>query len=256
MNSLYGTPVTGLQGASFQLDVVANNIANLNTSGFEDVEPLVGSLPAQAEIGDPNNGIPIAATTHVGMGVQPTGTMRSQAQAAMEATGNPLDLALDGPNYFTLRQPNGTLVYAKQVSLHLQPDGQVVSAQSLALYPPVRVPKNVIHLTADASGGLIGLTASGASARVATLAVTTFAAPENLRAEGDGVYTETLGSGRPLAPARGTAQIWSGYQLKSTVDLATEMTNMIEAERVYQANTKALQTMDALVNTAVSVQPR
>ncbi len=255
MNSLYGTAVTGMHGADFALDVIANNISNLNTSGFQAVEASLASLPSQAEIGDPNNGIPVPASTHVGMGVQPAGTMRSQAQAMMEATGNPLDLALNSGNFFALREPSGAVVYTPQVSLHLEPDGQVTSAQGLVLNPPVSVPGGVTHVFADSTGTISYLGPSGKAVGVAKLSVVSFSAPENLRGLGNGLYSETLGSGRPQT-AGSTAQVWSGYQLKSTVDLSTEMVNMIQAQRMYEMNTKALQTMDALVNNVVSMQPR
>ncbi len=258
MNSLYGVPVTGLQGANFELNVVANNIANLNTSGYQAVEPVVSNLPAEAEIGDQNNGVPVPATTHVGMGVQPSATVRSQAQAALTPTGNPLDVAISGPGFFTLRQQTGQVVYAQQVKLQLQPDGQVVTDQGLSLVPPVRVPGNVVGIAVDGRGNVLGETRTGTRTRVGGLQVVTFAAPENLT-ERSGLYSETLGSGRPRTPAANAAQptqIMPGYQLHSTVDLATEMANLIEAQRTYEANTKSLQTMDALVNTIVSLQQR
>lgn len=260
MNSLYGVPVTGMQGAEFQLDVVANNIANLNTSGYQSVEPVLASLPSQAEVGDPNNGITIPAATHVGMGTRPDATVRSQQQASFAPTGNPLDLVVAGSGFFTVRQPDGQLAYARQVSLHVDPtDGHVVTAQGLTLAPPVTVPAGVQQISVDAKGRLIGPTKAGQLAAMqkplGTLKVVTFAAPENL-SEQQGLYTETLGSGRPQAAPASTNQVLSGYQLNSTVDLATEMTNMVEAQRMFQVNSKALQTLDSLVNTVVSWQPR
>lgn len=258
MNSIYGTPVTGLHSADFELNVVANNIANVNTSGYQAVEPIVANLPAQAEIGDQNNGIPVPATTHVGMGSQPTYTMRSQMQAMLVPTGNPLDVAISGPGFFTLRQPTGQVAYARQVKLQLQPDGQVVTDKGLSLVPPVRVTAPVDKIFVDNLGHLTGQTRVGAMVKLGAMTVVSFAAPENLN-EQSGLYSETLGSGRPRALANKPEQItqvMSGYQLHSTVDLATEMTNMIQAQRMYEVNTKSLQTMDALVNTIVSVQQR
>ena len=260
MSNLYGVPVTGMQGAEFQLDVVANNIANLNTSGYQAVEPIVAALPAQAEVGDPNNGIAIPTATHVGMGVRPAAEMRGQQQAMLEPTGNPLDLAIAGPGYFTLRQPNGALTYARQVSLYLDPRGNVVTTQGLALVPPLKVGPGVRGITVDARGRLIGETGAAPSAELSkplgALSVVSFAAPENLREQGGGLYAESLGSGRPQAVPASQAEVMSGYQLRSTVDLATEMTNMVDAQRMYEVNAKALQTLDSLVNNVVSWQAR
>ncbi len=260
MNSLYGTPITGMQGADFGLDVTANNIANLNTSGYEAVEPILVDLPAQAEIGDPNNGIAVPAATHVGMGAKPSATVRDDAQAPLVPTGNPLDLAIDGPGFIAVRQGNGQVGYAKQVALHVAPDGQLATAEGLTLSPPVRVGAGVVSVTADGAGRLVGQTRTGATVAVGRLSVVQFAAPENLR-EQSGIYSETLGSGRPqarpLGPAAdGGTEVMSGYRLGSNVDLATEMTNMVEEQRMYEANSKALQTLDTLVGNIVTLQTR
>lgn len=256
MNSIYATAVTGMRGADFALEVAANNIANLNTSGFETVEPELASLPAEPEIGDQNNGIAVPASTHVGMGVQPQGTARSQERALLVSTGNPLDLALNADQFFTMRGRNGQPVYASQVSLHLEPDGQVVGSQALPLLPPVHVPAGVEHIEADSSGRIVGTTRSGQVVQVGSLDVKTFAAPENLTSLGDGLYAETFGSGSPRSVPAGQPQIASGYQLKSSVDLSTQMVDLIGDQRMYEANTKALQTMDALVNGIVNLQVR
>lgn len=260
MSNLYGVPVTGMQGADFQLNVVANNIANLNTSGYQSVEPIVAALPAQAEAGDPNNGIFIPSTTHVGMGVRPAAEMRSQQQALLEPTGNPLDLAIAGPGFFTLRQPDGTLAYARQVSLYLDPRGNVVTTQGLALVPPLKVPAGVRGVTVDNLGRIFGETNAGPAADMTkplgALNVVAFAAPENLREQSGGLYAESLGSGRPQAVPAVQSGVMSGYQLRSTVDLATEMTDMVDAQRMYEVNAKALQTLDSLVNNVVSWQAR
>jgi len=122
MNNLYGTPVSGMKGADFELNVAANNIANLNTSGYEAVEPIVTDLPEQAQLGQENFLSPDAPATHIGMGVQPSATPRDTRQALLEATGNPLDVAINGPGYIAVRQQNGQLAYTRQLSLHVQPD--------------------------------------------------------------------------------------------------------------------------------------
>lgn len=256
MNSLYGTPLSGMHGADFALNVTANNIANVNTDGFESVEPMLDDLPAQAAVGDPNNGLPVSPSTRVGMGVRPYETRRSDADAPLIATGNPLDVAVTGQNFIAVRRPDGQQAYTREASLHVQPDGQVLTEQGFALAPPVRVPAGVANVSVDQSGRLTGQTTTGATKDLGKLAVVSFAAPENL-SEQSGTYTETLGSGRPsTARVPQDAQVAPGYKLGSTVDLATEMVNLIDGQRMYESNAKALQTMDALVNTVVSIQPR
>ena len=259
MNSLYSTPVTGMHGAEFALDVTANNIANVNTSGYQEVESVVSNLPTQAEIGDPNNGASVSPLTHVGMGVRPAETARNENGAQLQATGNPLDIAVSGPAYLALRQPDGQLVYARQARFRVEPNGRLTTPQGAEPTPPVRVPVGVTLVTADREGRLTGQTPAGARVPVGRLAVVTFPAPENLREQG-GLYYASVGSGRPVAGTAGPVgkdiQVMGGYELRSTVDLATEMANMIEAQRMYEANSKALQTLDSLVNGIVNLQPR
>jgi len=257
MNNIYGTPVSGMQGADFELNVAANNIANLNTSGYEAVEPIVTNLPEQAQLGQENFLSPDAPATHIGMGVQASATPRDTRQAVLEATGNPLDVAINGPGYVAVRQQDGQLAYTRQLSLHVQPDGRLVTNDGLALVPPVRVPANALSVNIAQDGRVSAQTGPATVTPLGKLTVVSFAAPENLR-EQSGLYTETLGSGRPQTggtnPGGARAnQVMVGYQLHSTVDLATEMSNMIEAQRMYAANSKALQTLDALVSTTVTL---
>jgi flagellar basal-body rod protein FlgG len=254
MNGLYGISQAGMQGAAFQLNVVADNIANVTTSGFESAEPILDSLPSQGEL----SGAPVVppAATNVGMGTGTVSVERTQAQAPLVSTGNPLDLALSGPGLFALRDAAGQTVYARQVSLHLQPDGQLLTDQGLSLVPPVRVPAAVTGMTADAKGNLIGRTSTGATQTIATPTVVSFPAPENLGSQAQGLYTESLSSGRPRTPAAGSVSVMSGFRLGSTVDLATEMVELVQAERTFSANTKAMQTLDSLVNNVISIAAR
>jgi flagellar basal-body rod protein FlgG len=255
MNSLYGVPLTGIRGAEYQLDVTANNIANVNTSGFEDVTAEVESLPAQDPISGPPNGAGATPATRIGMGVGPSFTMRSQEPEALVSTGKPLDLAIDGKGFFSVRDGNGQIAYTQQVSLHIAPDGNLVTDQGMQLAPPVRVPRQVQEVTVDEKGALQGKTATGQTVALGALRVSSFASPENMQGEGGGLYTATLGSGRPQN-AGAQARVFSGYQLGSNVDLATEMTHVVAAQRQYEINAKSLQTMDSLVNTIVNMQPK
>lgn len=256
MNSIYGTPLSGMQGADFALDTAANNIANLNSSGYESVTAVLQSLPSQEALTDSTNAANASPQNQVGMGVRPGATQRSQEPAPLQATGNPLDLALTGTNYFVVSQPSGQLAYSQQLSLQIEPDGTLATPQGLALSPSLRVPQQVVKVTVDPAGVVTGQAANGQSSQIGSLRTVSFPAPENLQAEGGGLYTETLGSGRPQTAAAGSTQVHAGYQLGSTVDLTTEMTRVIEAQQQFQVNAKALQTLDSLVNTIVTMVQR
>ena len=259
MNSLYGTPLSGIRGADAALNVTANNIANVNTGGYETVEPILGSLPSTDPIGPPQLYGTTNAAQRVGTGVQPVGTMRSTAQPNLTPTGRPLDLAVAGSAFLTLRRPDGTLAYTRQAALDVAPDGTLATGAGLTLSPAIRVPATVTHLQVDVHGVVSGLRADGRTQVLGQVRLATFPAPENLAEQGAGQYVPTAMSGRPAAAARtgaGASQVMSGYTLASTVDLATEMSNMIEEQRMYQSNSKALQTLDSLVNTIVTLQQR
>lgn len=257
MDSLYGVPATGMRGAEYTLDVTANNIANVNTSGYESVEGVLGSLPSQAEVGDQNNGSTPSPATYVGMGTAPASAERSTAQAPLVQTDNPLDLAIMGPGYFVVRQPSGQLAYTTQLRLHVQPDGKVLTADGLATVPPIQVPANVSAVVAETDGTLVGTSRAGQRVVLGKPEVATFAAPANLLAQGGGLLTETLSSGRPQTRNLGPAtRVLSGVQLGSTVDLGKEMVDLIQEQRMFELNAKAMQSLDSLVNSTISLQTR
>ena len=264
MNGLYGTSVTGMQGAAFVLNVVANNIANLNTDGFQSIDPVLASLPSQGGLMSTTANAAPPVATNEGMGVASASTTRSQVPASLVHTEDPADLAISGSGVFALRQTDGTIVYSSQLSLQVRPDGQLVTSQGLSVMPPVRVPANVVSVTADASGKLVALGPEGQAVygkdgkplNLGTLKTVTFSAPENLTALGSGLYSESLSSGRPQVPQAGSLTVSSGYQLNSTVDLTTQMVEMIQAQRMFEANGKALQTIDSLINNVVNIQAR
>ena len=255
MSGLYGVPQAGLQSAEFQLNVISNNIANLNSSGFEAQEPVISSLPSQAQMGPYvlDSG---STATNVGMGAISVATERIDTGAPVQPTGNPLDLAIEGPGMFVLKAANGQVEYAPQVSLHQQPDGKIVTDAGMSLVPPLQAPANVTGITIDAKGNLIGTDQTGKTVTIGTPGTATFPAQENLSDAGNGMFTETLSSGRAQAPAAGAVQVLSGYQLGSTVDLSTQMVELIQSERQFDASSKALQTLDTLVNNVVSISAR
>lgn len=247
MNGLYSTPLTGMRGADYQLDMVADNIANLNTSGFQSLEPILSSQQDAVQIGP---GAQATGTPAAGAGT----AERSQTLGPLTPTGNPLDLAIQGEGFFTLRDANGQQVYARQVTLRLEPDGQVATAHGLQLSPPVRAGATVTAIRVDAQGGLIGETRTGTQVRLGRISSVNFPAPENLRALGGGVYAASLSSGRPGASVAGSVRLMSGYQYGSGVDLSNEMVEMVQAERMYEINGKALQTLDSMVSGAINLQ--
>jgi flagellar basal-body rod protein FlgG len=241
MNGLYGVPQAGLQDAMFRLNAIANNIANVNTSGYEAEEPVADAPPAQGDT-----------------------VQRSEQLASLMNTSDPSDLVSSGNDMFALRQADGTTAYSRQVHLQVQPNGQLATDQGLALVPALRVPAGWSGVRVDSRGAVTGVDgagntivdATGKPITVGTLAMATFAAPQNLNSLGGGLYSASLSSGRAQTPAAGSVQIMSGYQLGSNVDLATEMVEMIETQRAYDASTKALQAVDSLVNGAVSIPVR
>ena len=241
------TGLSGVQAAQTDIDTIGNNIANVNTTGFKASVAGFADLYGSAVQSTPGQGVFTASLA------------QSFTEGTITQTGQPLDVAINGPGYVAVRQQNGQLAYTRQLSLHIQPDGQLVTRDGLSVAPPVRVPTNALSVSIAQDGRVSARTGPSTVAALGKLTVVSFAAPENLR-EQSGLYIETLGSGRPQTGATGPSGsgagaigVMAGYQLRSTVDLATEMSNMIEAQRMYEANSKALQTLDALVNTTVTL---
>ncbi len=256
MRALY-TATTGLVGQQLSLDVVANNLANVNTAGFKKSKAHFEELLYQTLEAGGNQtalGTEQPASLQVGLGVRPSSTFRSFTQGPLEATGNPLDMAIEGEGFFQVLQENGEIGYTRTGIFQRDSQGNVVTADGLPLEPAISVPSDVLSISISSSGVVSALSgASTVPVQLGQIELARFANPTGLTSLGGNLYDRSSASGDPLLgnpgdPAYGT--ISQEFIEGSNVNIAEELVAMIVGQRAYEINSKAVQAADEMLQVA------
>lgn len=246
---------TGLEAQQTNLDVISNNLANVNTVGFNRARPVFEDLMYQtirqpgAQVGDANQ---LPTGLQLGTGVRTAATERIHSQGALNNTGNSLDIAIQGHGYFEVEMPDGTLAYTRNGQLQLDQNGQLVTAGGYPIQPPVNIPDNALEIEI-ARDGTVSVTQPGAvgqNVEIGQLQLATFVNTSGLQSMGENLYVETDSSGPAnlLQPGMdGAGTILQDYTETSNVNVAEELVNMITAQRAYEMNSKAVQTSDQML---------
>lgn len=232
----------GMEAAQSQLDAVSNNIANQDTPGYQ--AELVGfhDLLYTTDDAAPSNAI-------VGAGSATDTLGFSQAQGSIQQTGNPLDLALSGPGYFQVRQPDGTTGLTRNGSFELNGRGQITTNLGMELVPPITLPKGTQPSQVSiAPNGIVTV----AGKKVGQINVAQVTAPDKLLPRGNSVFVATAASG-PVQKAKGVT-VQQGYLEQSNVDIDTEITSMMSAEQAYNMGSKAVQMEAQLGQIAATLK--
>lgn len=245
---------TGLDAQQTQIDVITNNLANVSTAGFKRSRAVFEDLVYQTlrEPGansDQQNQLP--SGLQIGTGVRPVATTRIHSQGNLQQTGNSLDLAIQGSGFFQVQMPDGSTGYTRDGSLHLDSQGQVVTSSGYPLQPALVIPANAQSVTIG-QDGTVTVTQPGAAApvQVGTIQLASFINSAGLSSQGQNIYLETAASGAPNPNAPGTNGLGllnQGYVETSNVNVAEELVNMIQAQRAYELNSKAVQTSDQML---------
>lgn len=252
---------TGLEAQQTNLDVISNNLANVNTTGFKRSRPVFEDLMYQtlrqpgAQVGDANQ---LPTGLQLGTGVRTAATERIHSQGALNNTGNSLDVAIQGRGYFEVEMPDGTLAYTRNGQLQLDQNGQLVTAGGYPLQPPINIPENALQIEV-ARDGTVSVTQPGAvgqSIEVGQLQLATFVNTSGLQSMGENLYVETDSSGPAnlLQPSMdGAGLVLQNYTETSNVNVAEELVNMITAQRAYEMNSKAVQTSDQMLGRLTQI---
>jgi flagellar basal-body rod protein FlgG len=245
---------TGLDAQQTQLDVIANNLANVSTSGFKRSRAVFEDMLYQTvrEAGaQSTQTTTVPSGLEIGTGVRSVATTRIHTQGNLSQTSNPLDLAINGEGFFQVQQPDGTTAYTRDGSLHRDAQGQVVTSNGMPLQPAITIPATALSVTVGQDGTVQITTAGNATpTTVGTIQLATFINPPGLSAQGQNLYVETAASGTPstnTAGTNGTGSINQGYVETSNVNVAEELVNMIQTQRAYELNSKAITTSDAML---------
>ena len=258
LRSLY-TGITGLNAHQQMLDVTANNIANVNTVGFKSSSTMFEDALSQTISASGTN------SNQVGLGVAVSGTNLNFAQGSPQATGVPSNLMIRGDGFFTMESPTGERTYSRNGAFTLDRAGHLVTADGSKVLNPAGAVLDLSALNSgayvsyniDGAGTVLGIAADGTTTALGQVGMATFATPNGLQKIGDSQYLESPTSGGPQVGTPGSGArglVTSGYVEMSNVDLSRELTNLIVAQRGFQANSKVVTTSDEVLQTLVNLK--
>jgi flagellar basal body rod protein FlgG len=250
--------VSGMLANQRMLDVVSNNLANANTTGFKAAVAHTSDVGYQAGLTAPVG--PDGLDVHlvgIGEGTQLSDISAEFGPGALQATGNPFDVALQGDGFFQITQPDGSTAYTRDGSFNLDADGRLVTSGGLPVQSDTGsdlvVPQGSLSAHLDDSGALVATDATGTDQVIGTLGVSQFANNAGLQANGQNLWTATVASGAATPIAQGVASapvLVAGALEGSNVDMADEFTRMMQAQRGYQMNAKVVQSWDEIQQMA------
>jgi flagellar basal-body rod protein FlgG len=259
MRALY-TSASGMQAQQYNIDTISNNVANVNTTGFRKNEARFQDLVYQ-QLRSP--GTPVGASVvpvgqEVGLGVKIGASEKLFSQGTLQATGNTLDMAIEGDGFFQIQLPDGTVGYTRDGSFKQDANGAVVTSDGYFLLPQITVPQNATQLTISQTG-LVTAQVPGQTAaqNVGQIQLVRFTNPAGLSPQGNNYYTQTGASGAPTISQpqlNGTGSIQSGYLEQSNVSVVDEIVNMIVAQRAFEASSKGVTVADEMLQTAVQTK--
>lgn len=257
----FNTCATGMAAQQAVLDNTANNLANLNTTGFKSSTVEFQDL-LYATIRQPGatsaQGQQLPTGLQIGTGVKVAGTARLFTQGSLQTTGNSLNMAINGNGFFQITNPAGGFFYTRDGTFQLNANNQLVTADGYSVSPAMTFPSNTQSITVGTDGTISVTTATSptTSTQVGQLTITNFPNPAGLNAQGNNLYTQSPASGQALSTTpgqNGTGLIQGGALEQSNVDVVQQMVNLIQAQRAYEFNTKAIQAADQMLASSTSI---
>ncbi|MFM2289044.1 MAG: flagellar basal body rod protein FlgG [Pseudomonadota bacterium] len=254
MNPALWAAKTGLDAQQTRMAVVSNNLANVNTTGFKKSRAVFEDLLYQnvRQVGGATSQDTQAPSgMSLGTGVRVVATEKTYTQGSLNNTGNALDLAISGRGFFQVLLPDGTLAYTRAGDFQMNNQGQLVTSSGYAVQPGINIPQGAQSITVG-NDGVISVLLSGASAptQVGQVQLADFVNPAGLQPRGENLLVESASSGSAQTGNPGLSGLGTlnqGMVESSNVNVVEEMVNMIETQRAYEMNTKAIQTTDQML---------
>ena len=245
---------TGLDAQQTNMDVIANNLANVSTNGFKRQRAVFEDLLYQtirqpgAQSSEQTN---LPSGLQIGTGVRPVSTERLFSQGNLSQTSNSKDIAVKGEGFFQVQLPDGTTAYTRDGSFQVDQNGQLVTSSGYQVIPAITIPANALSMTVGRDG-IVSVTTQGQTAaqQVGQLTLSTFINNSGLESMGENLYQETQSSGAPTESTpglNGAGLLYQGYVETSNVNVAEELVNMIQTQRAYEINSKAVSTSDEML---------
>jgi len=257
------TAATGMAAQELNVQVISNNIANMRTTGykrqtaeFQDlIYQHIARVGAQASL----QGTILPVGIDIGGGVKTVGTPRSMTQGTLSQTGNDLDLAITGEGFFKILMPDGSFQYTRDGTFQMDNTGRVVNAQGNPVQPTITIPQNATGLTVNQQGQ-VSVQLPGQSTTTSTLvgqiALTRFINKAGLQPVGNNNFIDTPSSGTPqdgIATLEGFGTINQGSLEQANVDVVSEMSDLIAAQRAYEMNAKVISAADQMLQSATAL---
>ncbi len=263
MPDALSTAALGMSSQQKMVDNIANNIANVNTTGFKRSTlafqdlfyQTISTSRAGAGTDGANSG---TAELQIGHGSRPVATIRNFTQGPVDQTGNPLDLAINGAGFFQVEMPDGTIAYTRDGNFSLNSSGEIVNNSGLPLAQHITVPQDVVGVKIS-QDGVISAQMSGDKGIVdlGQIELAKFVNPTGLSAMGGNLYSKTEASGEPFLGNPGNdsfGTVQQGYVEQSNVNIVSEMVKLIQAQRAYETNSKMVQTAEQMMSVTNAIK--
>jgi flagellar basal-body rod protein FlgG len=249
------TAASGMTAQQLNVDNIANNLANVNTTGFKKSKVEFQDIMYQT-LRKSGVQAAIGAVTptalDIGYGAKPIATTREYSVGTLQQTGNALDIAIDGDGFLQVQQPDGSTAYTRDGSIKMTAEGRLATSDGFIITPEISIPEDSTSISIGFDG-VVSVVQPGSNdaTEVGQIELARFINPAGLSAMGHNLFKETPASGTPITgvPSEaGIGTINQGYLEMSNVDVVTEMVNMIVAQRAYEINSKAIQTADDMTS--------
>ncbi|MGJ4904434.1 flagellar basal-body rod protein FlgG [Bradyrhizobium sp. HKCCYLRH2060] len=255
------TAATGMAAQELNVQVISNNIANLRTTGFKKqtvaFQDLIYEHMRRVGAQSSDQGTILPVGIDIGGGVKTVGTPRSMTQGTLSQTGNDLDLAISGEGFFKVLMPDGTFQYTRDGTFQMDNQGRIVTAQGNPVQPTITIPQNASGITVNAQGQVsVTLPGSTTSNIIGQLQITRFINKAGLQPVGNNQFTDTPSSGPPqdgVANQDGLGSITQGSLEQANVDVVSEMSELIAAQRAYEMNAKVISAADQMLQSTTAL---
>ena len=253
INSLWISK-TGMEAQQMQLDVISHNLANVSTTGYKRATAVFEDLMYQnlRQVGsNTTEQSQLPTGLHLGLGVRTVATSRSFAQGTIQQSGNSLDVAIQGNGFFQITLPDGTTQYTRDGAFQIDNQGRLVTASGLPVANGITVPANTKSITIGVNGTVsANIAGTTAPQPIGTIGLANFINPAGLEPQGQNLFAETPASGQPSTGtpgANGMGTVSQGFLETSNVNVVQELITMIQTQRAYEMNSKAIQTSDQML---------
>lgn len=254
MNQALWIAKTGLDAQQTKMSVISNNLANASTTGYKRSRAIFEDLlyQNQRQVGAQSTQNTLFPTgLMVGTGVRTVATEKLFTQGAMSQTQNPLDLAIEGRGFLQILRPDGTMAYTRDGQMQINNLGQLVTSSGFPVEPPVQIPVEAQSITIGIDGTVsVRLPGQAVAAQLGNIQLVDFINPAGLQPIGNNLFIESTASGTPLPGVpgiNGLGTLLQGYVEGSNVNVVEELVNMIETQRAYEMNSKAIATSDQML---------